>query len=99
MRFFTALTGSELGRDVNEATRPCANDSINRSYAGPLVDTVYWSNLGTGNSGAGTAPQTGTSQSGLSCREFQQTITIEGGCADGGGPVRYQYGETWRIVR
>ena len=93
------LIGSEIGRSMDETDRIRANQAINQSYSAPIGDPITWNNPGTGNFGAVTPTRDGTSRSGQYCREFRQTISVDGRSQQGTGVACQQADGTWRIVQ
>ena len=93
-----ALIGSEIGRSMDEVDRIRANQAIRTAHRAELGETIRWNNPRTGNHGTVTALRDGTSSSGQYCREYRQTITIDGRRAVGIGIACRQPDGTWRIV-
>lgn len=93
------LIGSELGRNMDAQDRRLANAAIRRSYDSPLGDPIYWRNPDNGNSGSITPLREGNAASGRYCREYRQTITIDGRQEIGTGIACRQTDGTWRIVQ
>lgn len=96
--FIGALIGSEIGRSMDEVDRMKADRAISRAQAAPLGETVVWNNPESGNSGSVTPVRDGTSESGLYCREFQQTVTVGGRTETAYGTACRQPDGSWRIV-
>ncbi|MEM8752716.1 MAG: RT0821/Lpp0805 family surface protein [Pseudomonadota bacterium] len=96
--FIGALIGSEIGRDMDRVDRMRADGAIRRSYAAPLGETITWSNPESGNRGSVTPVRDGYSTSGLYCRDFRQTIVIDGEPAQGRGVACRDRDGVWRIV-
>lgn len=93
-----ALTGSAIGRSMDDVDRLRANEAIRTSYSSPLGETIDWNNPRSGNLGAVTPIRDGTSSSGQYCREYQQSITVGGRTEHGFGVACRQADGTWRIV-
>ena len=94
-----ALAGSEIGRTMDEVDRMRANDAVNRAHTAPVGETIAWNNPRSGNSGSVTAIRDGYSTTGRYCREFQQTITVNGETAQGFGIACQEPDGTWRILQ
>lgn len=94
-----ALLGSEIGHSMDDVDRLRANQAITRAYRAPLGETIRWNNPNTGNSGTVVALRDGTSASGSYCREYNQTLMIDGRQAVGRGIACRQLDGTWQIVR
>jgi len=67
-----------LDLSLNDDDKAAALRALNRAYLAPLSQAVTWKNPDTGHSGKITALRDGYTANGSYCREFQQTITIEG---------------------
>lgn len=93
-----ALAGSELGRTLDDVDRLKANKAATTAHTSPIGHGINWNNPETGNRGTVTAVRDGTSQDGLYCREFQQTITVESKTQTGTGVACRRPDGTWRIV-
>ena len=94
-----ALAGSELGRTLDDVDRLKANQAATAAHTSPIGHGINWNNPETGNRGTVTPVRDGTSADGLYCREFQQTITVEGKTQIGAGVACRQSDGTWRIVK
>jgi len=64
----------------------------------PTGGTAAWVNPDTGASGSVTPTSTYISQSGLPCRKFTQTITVDGQREDIPATACRQQNGTWQIV-
>ena len=73
-----ALVGSDIGRSMDEVDRMKANQAVYRSQNVPLGEKITWNNPDSGNYGSITPTRDGHTESGRYCREFYQTITIDG---------------------
>lgn len=93
-----ALIGSEIGRDMDTVDRMRADRAVSTARTAPVGETIVWSNPQTGNSGTVTPVRDGVSTSGLYCRDFQQTIRINGDVAQGHGIACRDENGVWRIV-
>ncbi|WP_372989476.1 RT0821/Lpp0805 family surface protein [Sulfitobacter sp.] len=92
------LIGSEIGRSMDDTDRLRANEAIRQAYNAPVGDTIRWNNAQSGNYGTVTALRDGVATSGRYCREYQQTITVDGRRAVGTGIACRQPNGTWQIV-
>ena len=91
------LMGSEIGRSMYELDRLRANEAIRTAHRAEIGETIRWNNPQSGNSGTVTALRDGRTSSNIYCREYQQTITIDGRRAVGTGVACRQPDGTWRI--
>ncbi len=96
--FIGGLVGSEIGRTMDEQDRMRADQAVNQAHTAPVGETIAWNNPESGNSGAVTPVRDGTSTSGLYCREFQQTITVNGRTESAYGTACREPDGTWKIV-
>ena len=96
--FIGALVGSEFGRTMDEQDRMRADQAVNQAHTAPVGETIAWNNPESGNTGTVTPVRDGTSTNGLYCREFQQTVTVNGGTESAYGTACREPDGTWRIV-
>ncbi len=96
--FIGGLVGSEIGRTMDEQDRMRADQAVNQAHTAPVGETIAWNNPESGNFGAVTPVRDGTSTSGLYCREFQQTITVNGRSESAYGTACREPDGTWKIV-
>ena len=97
--FIGALIGSEIGRSMDDVDQMRANDAVVRAHNAPIGQTITWNNPQSGNYGSVTPVRDGTSAAGAYCREFQQSITVDGQRGQGTGIACRQPDGTWRIVQ
>ncbi|MBX2856711.1 MAG: glycine zipper 2TM domain-containing protein [Rhodobacteraceae bacterium] len=94
-----ALVGSEIGRQLDERDRELAysttNDALERYPSG---STAEWKNPDSGNYGTVSAEPAYRDPAGQVCREYTQTITIDGRGETATGVACRQPDGTWRIV-
>ena len=93
-----ALVGSEIGSSLDKADMVYANQAKQKAYSAPVGETVKWNNPQSGNSGSVTPVRDGYSSSGRYCREYQQTITVDGKRQSGYGTACQQPDGSWQIV-
>lgn len=94
-----ALAGSEIGRSLDDVDRMKASQAASAAQTAPIGHSITWNNPDTGNRGSVTPLRDGTSADGLYCREFQQTITVNGTSQVGSGIACRNSDGTWRIVQ
>ncbi len=93
-----ALIGSEIGRSMDEVDRMKAEQAYDQAQAAPVGETIAWDNPNTGNYGSVTPTREGTRAStGEYCREFQQTVVIDGQQEDAYGVACRQPDGAWEI--
>lgn len=93
------LMGSEVGRTMDEVDRMRANEAVVDARSAPIGEEITWNNPESGNYGAITPVRDGYSESGNYCREFYQTISIDGKTEDAYGVACRQPDGKWRIVQ
>lgn len=94
-----ALLGSEAGKSLDRADRLAANRAVSKAHTAPMGEKITWKNPKTGNHGEVIPVREGTSESGRYCREFQQSITVNGKLQQGYGIACRQPDGSWRIVQ
>lgn len=93
------LMGSEVGRSMDELDRMKANQAVVDARSAPIGNEITWNNPDSGNYGSITPVRDGYSESGDYCREFYQTISIDGKTEDAYGVACREPDGTWRIVQ
>ncbi len=92
------LLGSEIGASLDNADRAYAQQAQVQAYSAPVGETVNWNNPQSGNYGTYKATRDGYSSSGRYCREYQQTIVVNGRSQTGYGTACQQPDGSWQIV-
>ena len=92
------LAGSALGEHLTESDRSILQDTQEQAYNAPIGEPIEWNNPETGNSGTITTERQGRTASGAYCREFQQTISIDGKTERAYGTACQQPDGTWQIT-
>tara|TARA_R110000787_G_scaffold211281_3_gene321133 strand:+ start:78507 stop:79022 length:516 start_codon:yes stop_codon:yes gene_type:complete len=93
-----ALAGSEIGRSLDDVDRMKTDQAARKAQSAPIGQKITWNNPDSGNSGSVTPVRDGTSADGLYCREFRQSITVEGKMETSTGLACRRADGTWRIV-
>jgi surface antigen len=97
-----ALVGSWVGKNVARGMtaqdRTQYDQAAERARTAPIGETIVWNNATSGNSGTITPTREGQTNVGEYCREFQQTITIDGQTERAYGTACRQPDGSWRIV-
>ena len=94
-----AWLGSDIGASMDQADRQRSQQAERRAYTAPVGQQITWRNPDTSNAGTIIPVRDGYADSGAYCREFQQTITIDGQQRQGYGKACQQPDETWKIVK
>lgn len=94
-----ALVGSEVGKSLDKADRVYAARTTNRALeTGQSGQVVEWRNPDSGHYGTVTPRPAYQSGNGQYCREFQQTVTIDGRQQSAFGTACRQPDGSWKIV-
>ncbi len=94
-----ALVGSDIGASLDKADLAYANEANQSAHAAPLGETIDWSNPDSGHFGSVTPTRDGYSSSGRYCREYQQSVTIDGRQEKAFGSACQQPDGSWQIVQ
>ncbi len=93
------LLGSELGASLDKADLAYAQQAANRAYTAPVGQSISWNNPDSGNSGTITPTREGVSNtSGRTCREYTQTIYVEGRQQTAVGQACKNSDGTWSVM-
>jgi len=94
-----AYLGNEVGKSLDRADRlAMKNTSQSALEKNPVGRTSNWSNPGSGHSGTVTPTRTYQTASGSPCREYQQTVTIDGKTEQAYGRACRQQDGSWKIT-
>ncbi|HEX9569060.1 MAG TPA: RT0821/Lpp0805 family surface protein [Rhodospirillales bacterium] len=95
-----AWAGSEVGKSLDKADKMyaqrTAQQSLEYNQAG---QAAAWRNPDSGHSGTVTPTRTYVSSDGQNCREFEQTIYIDGKQETAKGRACRRADGTWQIVQ
>ena len=73
-----ALAGSSIGKSLDRADQQYMSQSVTQAQSAPIGQTISWDNPESGNSGTITPRRQGTNANGRTCREYEQTIYVQG---------------------
>lgn len=94
-----AMLGSEIGKSLDNADKAMSQRTAQTSLENNRTgQTSSWRNPDSGNAGTYTPTSTYRSASGQDCREFEQTITVEGRTERAMGRACRQANGSWQIV-
>ena len=93
-----AYLGNRAVKYFNDDDAELATQAEQRAYAAPIGEQIAWNNPETGNRGTVTPVREGRTQSGQYCRDFQQTIYVEGRAEQANGRACQQQDGTWKVV-
>ncbi|WP_019644420.1 RT0821/Lpp0805 family surface protein [Novispirillum itersonii] len=94
-----AWLGSEVGKSLDNADRAALHQAQTSAYSAPVGQPITWNNPQSGHSGYVTPTRDGTASDGSYCREFQNTVTIDGKTEHAYGTACRQSDGTWKIVQ
>lgn len=90
--------GSEVGKSLDKADRAYMSQANVRAQDAPIGEPISWSNPESGNHGQVVPTHQGYSASGKYCRQFQQTIYIDGLQETANGTACRDASGAWQIV-
>ncbi len=94
-----AYAGSEVGMSLDRADAMYANQAAQNAFETyPSGQTSTWQNPDSGNYGNVTPTNTYRASSGEYCREYQQTITVQGQSQQAYGTACRTQDGSWRII-
>lgn len=93
-----AYLGNQLGASLDKADRAHLDRASQQATTAPVGQAISWRNPDSGNSGTVTPTREGTSKSGEYCREFQQSVTIQGKTEQATGIACRQPDGSWKVV-
>ncbi len=94
-----AYFGSEVGKSLDRADRLAMQQTAqNALEKNPAGQASSWSNPDSGHSGTVTPTRTYQTAAGEQCREYQQTVTIDGKTEQAYGRACRQPDGSWKIV-
>lgn len=94
-----ALAGNQIGKSLDRADMMYMERANQRAHTAPVGETISWNNPESGHSGTVTPVRDGYDQSsGSYCREYQQTIYIDGKAETGHGTACQRPDGQWQIV-
>ncbi len=93
------LLGGLIGNALDERDKRMAAEAAQRAMeTAPTGKPVAWSNPDSGHSGTVTPTKTYQTASGSYCREYQQTVTINGKQEKAYGTACRQPDGSWKVV-
>ncbi len=95
-----AYLGGEVGKSLDKADRIAMQNTTQRALeTAPSGQQVAWRNPDSGNSGTIEPRRAVQESSGQYCREYQQTITVDGRSEQAYGKACRQPDGSWKIVK
>ena len=92
------IAGNQIAKALTCEDKQQMNHANQQAQTAPVGQPIAWNNPESGNHGTVTAVRDGTSQSGQYCREFQQTVTVDGKTDQGTGVACRQADGSWKVV-
>lgn len=94
-----AFAGNEIGKTLDKADQAALENAGEQARTAPIGKTIDWSNPESGNSGSVTPIREGRhTGTGNYCREFKQTVTIDGRTEEAFGVACRQPDGSWKIT-
>lgn len=94
-----AFVGSSIGKSLDRADMEYHQQAVNSAYHAPLNKTINWNNPDSGHSGSVTPVKEGVnSTSGLPCRQYRQTIVVDGQAETAYGTACQNRDGTWSLA-
>lgn len=93
-----AFAGSEIGASLDKADMMYANQAQQQAYSAPVGQTISWNNPDSGHAGTVTPVKDGYSNTGRYCREYSQTIYVEGRQQTAYGTACQNPDGSWALV-
>jgi surface antigen len=94
-----AFVGHEVGASLDRADQLAAQNATQAAVQAPLGQAISWNNPENGHSGVITPTRDGTDSNGNTCREFQQTVTIDGKSEQAYGTTCRQPDGSWKVIQ
>ncbi len=94
-----AFVGSSIGKSLDQADMAYHQQAIERAYAAPVNETISWNNPESKHSGSVTPIREGRQAStGNLCRQYKQTIYIDGKSETAVGTACQNSDGTWTVA-
>ncbi len=94
-----AWAGDRIGASLNDSDRSHDRMAENRAYTAPIGQQVTWANPDTSASGTITPYHDGYSANGAYCRDFQQSVSVNGQQQQGRVKACQQPDGSWQAAR
>lgn len=94
-----AYAGSKIGKSLDSADRLAMQQTTHKSLENtPSGNAVSWRNPDSGHSGTVTPQPSYKNATGQYCREYEQTITVDGRTETAYGRACRQADGSWKII-
>lgn len=92
-----AFAGSQIGKSLDQADLMYHQQAVEQSYSAPMNKEINWSNPDSGHSGSVTPVKEGHTAEGNVCRQYKQTIIVDGHSETALGTACKNNDGTWTI--
>ena len=93
-----AFAGSSIGKSLDQADMAYHQQAVEQAETGPLGKSINWNNAESGHSGSVTPIREGRVQgTNQLCREYKQSITIDGKTQTAVGTACQNSDGTWTL--
>jgi surface antigen len=93
-----AWAGNEVGKSLDKADYMYAERAEAKAYEAPIGQQIAWNNPESGNYGTVTPVRDGQTASGDYCREYEQTIYVQGRAETGVGVACQREDGKWEVI-
>lgn len=93
-----AMAGSSIGRSLDQADMMFHQQAVEKAYSAPLNQPITWNNPESGHSGTVVPVREGReSASGNLCRQYKQTIVVDGQAQTAYGTACKESDGSWTL--
>jgi surface antigen len=93
-----AFVGSSIGGSLDKADQQYHANAVEQAYSAPLNQSINWNNPQSGHSGSVTPVREGRqASSGNLCRQYKQTIVVDGRSETAYGTACQNRDGTWAL--
>ncbi len=93
-----AFLGGEIGRSLDRADRIALANAQQQAHFAPVGKAIQWSNPDTGNHGEIIPTREGRSDAGRYCREYRNSVVINGQAQQAYGVACRQPDGSWQVI-
>jgi surface antigen len=95
-----AFLGSEIGSSLDKADKMYAGQAEQKAHSAPVGQKISWNNPDSGHSGSFTPVREGRdTATGQTCREYKQTVNVDGRTQEATGTACQQADGSWKVVQ
>lgn len=96
---FGSWVGTHVARSLNMKDKELYHEAEEEAHNAPVGEEIVWNNEETGTSGTITPVREGRASGGEYCREYQQTVTIDGQTERAYGTACQMPDGSWKIIQ